>query len=116
MNRLMVGKRGEDLAATVAQAQGYRVVHRNYRCPLGEIDLILERNSTLVFIEVKTRSSNRYGEPWEAVTPTKQERIRRVATWYLREQELNPAAFRFDVFTVLLGCQPWQYRWFQEAF
>ena len=115
MNRLSLGKRGEELALEVAQAQGYRLLEANYRCPLGEIDLILEKGETVAFVEVKTRRGETYGEAWEAVTPAKQERIRRVAAWYVRERGLAAINFRLDVFTVSLD-RGRRYRWFQDAF
>jgi putative endonuclease len=116
MNRQAVGKKGEELALAAARAQGYQVIECNYRCPIGEIDLILQTGDTIVFAEVKTRRGDSFGEAWESVTPAKQERIRRVAAWFVRERDLSQHAFRFDVFTIQLRRQPWQYRWFQDAF
>lgn len=116
MNKLAVGQKGENLAANVALAQGYRILERNYRCPLGEIDLILARDDLIVFLEVKTRHGNDFGEAWEAVTPAKQQRIQRVAVWYAKALDREGCSYRFDVFTIRLGRQPWQYRWFKGAF
>jgi len=116
MSNQELGRRGEDLATAAALAEGYQVIGRNYRCPLGEIDLILQRGETVVFAEVKTRRSVGFGEAWEAVTPTKQERIRRVAAWYVQEHGLALCTFRFDVFSIQGGQQPWQYRWYKDAF
>jgi putative endonuclease len=77
---------------------------RNWRCRDGEIDLILERGRSYVFCEVKTRSSDAFGVPAEAVTPTKQARIRRLAARWLREEAPRRAAeIRFDVAAVLSG-------------
>ncbi len=81
------------------------MLDRNWRCPDGEIDLVASRGATLVFCEVKTRTSTRYGEPFEAVTSTKQTRIRRLAARWLRERgasmAIRPTTIRFDVASVL---------------
>lgn len=116
MSRQALGRKGEELARAVAEGQGYSVVQCNYRCCLGEIDLILEKEDIVVFLEVKTRRSERYGEPWESVAFAKQKRIRRVAAWYVSQTDLGNKSFRFDVFTIQACCQPWQYRWFKGAF
>jgi putative endonuclease len=114
MNRDL-GTKGEELASAAARAEGYSVLASNYRCPLGEIDLVLQQGSTIVFAEVKTRRGNSYGEPWEAVTEAKQERIRRVAIWYVQQHNLQ-LTYRFDVFTVFATRGTWQYRWYKDAF
>jgi putative endonuclease len=86
-------------------AQGYSVVERNWRCKEGEIDLICTRGGTLVICEVKTRSSLAFGHPAEAVTPTKQRRLRTLARLWLADQDgaVRIAAIRFDVAAVLPG-------------
>jgi putative endonuclease len=79
--------------------QGYEIVEQNWRIADGEIDLVARRDGVLVFCEVKTRTSDRFGTAAEAVTATKQRRIRRLATTYLRGQggSPRPAYVRFDV-------------------
>ena len=74
---------GEDYAISLLQSKGYRIVVRNFRCKIGEIDIIAEDGSTLVFVEVKTRRSLRYGSPEEAVTPHKIKKIKKVIDYYL---------------------------------
>ena len=103
--RLRLGASGEDRAAAWYVAQGYTVVARNWRCRDGEIDLICTHGTTVVICEVKTRSSLAYGHPAEAVTPTKQRRLRTLAALWLASGEapLHPAAIRFDVAAVLPG-------------
>jgi putative endonuclease len=96
-----VGQVGEQLAADWYTAQGYEVVDRNWRCSEGEVDLIARRGRTLVFCEVKSRRSAAYGAPAEAVTRTKQARIRRLARRWLAEQSGGAAVIRFDVAAVL---------------
>jgi putative endonuclease len=99
------GTQGEDAAARWYEARGYRVVARNWRCREGELDLVVARHGELVFCEVKTRAGTRYGTPAEAVTPTKQRRLRRLATRYLAEAAPPAHArhLRFDVASVLAG-------------
>jgi putative endonuclease len=96
-----VGATGEDLAADILQKQGYHIIARNYRTPLGEIDLVARHQGALVFVEVKTRRSQRFGSPQEAVHPAKQERLRHLAEYYLQQQELGEVMVRFDVVGIL---------------
>ena len=105
--RRAAGTRGEDLAARWYEEQGYEVLERNWRRREGEVDLIVRRGATVVFSEVKTRSSDRFGTGAESVLPAKQRRIRRLASRWL--SELTPAvgrarvAVRFDVVSITSG-------------
>ncbi len=101
--RRELGDRGEDLAAAALKKQGYKIVERNYITPLGEIDLVAKHKGVLVFIEVKTRKSERFGAPSEAVHPAKQARLRRLADYYLKQQRLGEKAVRFDVVAITLS-------------
>jgi len=94
-----LGREGEGAAFRFLVDQGFRVVERNYRAPCGEIDLIAVDGDTLVFIEVKTRRSRRFGEPFEAVDPRKQKRMTRAALWYLKRFDVPPPC-RFDVVSI----------------
>jgi putative endonuclease len=100
---LQRGADGEAAAAAWYEARGYAVVARNWRCRDGELDLILWRANELVFCEVKSRASDRFGLPAEAVTPTKQRRIRGLAMRWLAEEGggRRLGALRFDVACVL---------------
>ena len=101
---LALGASGEELVAGWYRAQGYDVVARNWRCRDGELDLVVVRARVMVFCEVKTRTSDRYGAPAEAVGRTKQARIRRLAARYLEEAApVRPKEIRFDVASVLGG-------------
>jgi len=91
------------MAAAWYEANGYEVVARNWRCRDGEIDLILRRGNTIVICEVKTRSSAAFGTPAEAVTRTKQLRLRRLAAQWLHEHQVGGSILRFDVAAVLAG-------------
>ncbi|MCB0976558.1 MAG: YraN family protein [Acidimicrobiales bacterium] len=103
--RLRLGSRGEDRAAAWYRSNGYEILDRNWRCRDGELDLVCRRGGTLVFSEVKTRSSLAYGHPAEAVTPNKQRKVRQVARRWLgeREDSWRPEEIRFDVVAVLPG-------------
>jgi len=94
------GRQGEDLAAAWYREHGYRIVARNWRCPSGEIDLIVRRRRTLVVSEVKARRTEAYGPATAAVGPTKQLRLRRLAAEYLRSTGTHGVDVRFDVVAV----------------
>lgn len=99
--RRALGARGERLAAQWYERNGYEVLDRNWRCREGELDLVLRRGGTVVFSEVKTRSSRAYGSPAEAVGPTKQRRIRRLALQWLGVHPMAAVEVRFDVVAVM---------------
>ncbi len=98
--RQALGRAGEDAAVTWYVHRGAEVLERNWRCRDGEIDLIVRLDTTVVFVEVKTRSSTRYGSGFAAVGHRKQATIRRVAQRWLREQEEWFESLRFDVVDV----------------
>ena len=100
--RVDTGRRGELAAETRYVARGYRVVARNWRCRLGELDLVLARGSALVICEVKTRRGSRYGGGYEAVDVRKRQKIRALAEVFLLQQRTSPASVRFDVASVRL--------------
>jgi putative transposase len=101
--RRQLGDHGEDLAAVTLKKNGYKILERNYTTPLGEIDLIARQGKTLVFVEVKTRKSLRFGSPQEAVSLNKQKRLRRLADYYLKQKRLQEIPVRFDVVAVTLA-------------
>jgi len=88
------------VAAAHLEAAGYRLVGRNYRCPLGEVDLVAEEGDCLVFVEVRTRRGDLWGTPEESVTRAKQARLVRVAEHYLAEHEAGDVDWRIDVVAV----------------
>uniref|UniRef100_A0A7C3V9A0 UPF0102 protein ENW96_12310 n=1 Tax=Desulfobacca acetoxidans TaxID=60893 RepID=A0A7C3V9A0_9BACT len=100
-NRRVLGDRGEDLAAAFLKKQGYKILERNYRTPLGEVDLIARQGGALVFIEVKTRLSARFGAGLEAVHYGKQGKLRQLADYYIKQKRLGEVAVRFDVVGIL---------------
>ncbi len=95
-----LGKRGEDIAAAFLKKKGYKLLFRNYKCSFGEIDIIAKHKKILSFIEVKTRSTKKYGLPQEAVTPAKQTKISRVALEFVQRYKMDNRAARFDVVSV----------------
>ena len=97
---MMQGLDAELLAARHLKHLGYRIICRNYRCPLGEIDIIARHGETLVFVEVKSRRNQTLGSPKFAVTPAKQHKLSQVAWYYLQKNNLTETKARFDVITI----------------
>lgn len=94
---LTLGERGEQIAASFLTDKGYRIVARNWRSSRhGEIDIIAWQGDTLVFIEVKTRSGERFGSPFEAITARKVHRLRRLIGLWLASHSISPARVRLD--------------------
>lgn len=99
----ILGAFGEDRAVEWYESNGYVVVARNWRGTSGEIDIIAHKAGVLVISEVKTRSSDRFGVPAEAITPAKQRRLRRLAAEYMTAAKPGRCDVRFDVVSVLAG-------------
>jgi putative endonuclease len=94
------GAGGEQLAADWLVRHGYRLLARNWRSPLGELDIVSEQGTELVFVEVKARHGVRMGAPEEAVTPAKQRRLIRAAESYLMAHHQEQHPFRIDVIAI----------------
>ncbi len=101
-----LGRLSEDRAAEYLKAKGYRILELRWACPLGELDVVAFDGGTLVFVEVKARSSNAYGFPAEMVTKSKQAKIIKAALSYLKAKALRPDAVRFDVMSFGPGPEP----------
>lgn len=97
----LFGDRGERAAAKFLKRQGFRIVQRNYSTPWGEIDIVAVDGTTIVFVEVKTRSTVVAGRPEEAVTFDKQKKLTQMALAYLKKHRLLEHPARFDVVAVL---------------
>lgn len=95
------GQRGEDLSAAFLKKNGYKILCRNYRNKIGEIDIIAEKKNCIIFVEVKARSSAMFGLPSEAVDDKKQAKIRRVAEVFMLDKKYQNKEVCFDVIEVL---------------
>jgi putative endonuclease len=95
-----LGKEGEDRAAQFLARKGYTILERNYSTRSGEIDLVALHNGQVVFVEVKTRTSDAYGAPELAVNPRKQLRMIKAALGYIKYKKLHQMPCRFDVVAI----------------
>lgn len=102
MRRKDTGILGEKLAKDFLEKRGYRIREANYRCPEGEIDLIAEDKDCLVFVEVRTKTSLKFGSPEESITEAKKEKLRAVTSRYLYTHSNLPQLWRIDMVAVEL--------------
>jgi putative endonuclease len=117
MGRVRIGREGEEAAAGFLLSRGYRLLHRNYRCGrFGELDIVALDGDTLVFVEVKTRRSAKYGTGAEAVGRRKQERLLLLARWYIAAERVGDRPCRFDVVEVDAAGKGMEPRLIQGAF
>lgn len=98
--RSRVGRKGEDLAFELLTKKGYKVLERNFKSPLGEIDIVAKEGKTLTFVEVKTRFSSEFGTAKGAVGYKKQRKLSQVAQDYLKRHSLSDQPARFDVVAI----------------
>ncbi len=103
MANIIKGKSGEEIAASYLIRKGYRILNKNYTTDIGEIDLIVTDEEYLIFVEVKTRMSDAYGLPAEAVNYHKRNKINQVASQYIKKFRLFNIPVRFDVIEVYLA-------------
>ena len=96
-----LGRYGEEVAARHLGDDGFVVLERNWRCEEGELDIVARDGDTLVVCEVKTRSSHRYGSPFEAITERKLHRLERLGMRWMRERGVRPTRMRVDIVSVL---------------
>jgi putative endonuclease len=114
-NNKSLGPQGEDIAVKYLQAKGLKVLHRNYTTPIGEADIVALDNETIVFVEVKTRSSGKYGEPFEAVNTSKRDKLKKIAMHYQKQQG-REMAMRFDVISIKQQGAGYEINHITEAF
>lgn len=95
-----LGSLGETIAARFLEQQGYKILQENWRCALGEIDLVAQDQDTLVFVEVKSRTNAEFGPPELSVTPAKQRKLIRLALAYTKRYGIKDKCLRFDVVAI----------------
>lgn len=100
MTRQDTGKMGENLACEFLGNNGYHILERNYRCPEGEIDIVARQQNTLVFVEVRTKTSRIFGRPEESITPVKAARLKTLAARYGQSHPGLPDTWRIDVVAI----------------
>jgi putative endonuclease len=103
MNRKETGARGEWLAVPFLVRKGFKIIETNFRCREGEVDIIAQKDGYLVFVEVRTKRSRRYGTPEESITETKKAHLRAVASRYYESHPGLPENWRIDVVAVELN-------------
>lgn len=115
--RVTLGERGEMVACGHLREQGYRILETNYRCRIGEIDVVAQKNGRLVFVEIKTRAQDAFGAPEESVGWAKQRKIIRLAEWYLKDKKQTDVSVSFAVLAVRWnGTQDPEIRLIENAF
>ena len=92
-----LGNRGEEIACRYLRQMGYEVLERNFRCKIGEIDIVARDGKVTVFVEVKARKSKTYGKPKEAISFHKQKKLVQLAQYYMKKHHLFDTSARFDV-------------------
>ncbi|MCX7912130.1 MAG: YraN family protein [Dehalococcoidales bacterium] len=102
MKRKDIGALGERLAVAFLRKRGYAVIETNYRCPVGEIDIVACKDDAVVFVEVKTRTGDAFGSPQEAVTQDKAARLRELADYYLQTHDGLPPDWQINVVAIRL--------------
>ncbi len=111
-----LGQLGEELAAQFLKKKDYEILERNYRWARGEIDIVAKKENILIFVEVKTTQSERFGPPETWVDSRKQQQIGIVAERYLQEKEIDEMDCRFDVVAVTLHGKAWEIKHLENAF
>ncbi len=98
-----MGRHGEAIAVQALRAHGYQIIEQNWRCQIGEVDVVARQGDEWVFVEVKTRQGAGYGTPEEAVTDVKRSRLLQVGAAYLAEHDCEDVGWRVDVVAIDLG-------------
>ncbi len=112
----ILGNRAEKLATKFLQKQGLKLIEQNYRCKLGEIDLVMAHQDYLIFVEVRHRKSTNYGGALESIDFRKQEKLRKTAEHYFLKRKTKDCPARFDVVCVDGQLTNPEYNWIQNAF
>jgi putative endonuclease len=101
------GFEGEEIAVSFLKKNGYKIIERNYRIKSGEIDIIAKHKKDIVFVEVKTRSTDTFGSPAEAVDERKRTKIEKVASHYIQKNFSDDVSFRFEVVSITKQNNTW---------
>ena len=108
--RIDIGKRGEAIAREYLQKQQYTILVTNFRCKVGEVDIIAKDKHIVVFVEVRTVTSAKFGPAYNTVTYPKQQQVKRAALFYISKNNLVNTQFRFDVIGITLNQQTGDYQ------
>lgn len=103
MSRVQTGKIGEDMAVNFLKESGYKIVERNFRCNLGEIDIIALDENILAFVEVRTKNSSDFCSPQQTITFPKQKKLKKLSLYYLAKGQIKNRDCRFDVVAIDLS-------------
>ncbi len=114
--RVEKGRAGELLATAFLEERGMEILTRNFRCPIGEIDIVGRDGKTIVFVEVRSRSDSSHGLPQESVSYVKQRRLTRLAQWYLKKHRMERQSARFDVIAITMEAEEPRVTWIPNAF
>lgn len=114
--KIATGKEGEKIAADFLKKNGYRIIDKNIRCPLGEIDIVAREKGAIVFVEVKTRKSSKLGYPEQAVGIRKQKKMSQLALWFLQKKKIIDTSARFDVVAITMLSSGNEIKLFKNAF
>jgi putative endonuclease len=115
-SRYSKGKEGERAAAEYLAGIGIKVVDRNFRCPLGEIDLVAKDGDIIVFVEVRARQADGLCSPEESIAGYKRKRLTRAALWYLKQHGMQNSCARFDVIGIRWKGEEPEINWIVNAF
>lgn len=111
-NKKQRGREGEDYAAQILENEGLKIILRNYRCPVGEMDIIAAEGDRLIFVEVRTRTSSRFGWGEETILRKKKIRLQRIAEYFILSQKYKAwPALRFDLIAIRWDEDHPQYQW-----
>ena len=117
--RLKFGREGESAALRFLKKKGYRILEKNFRSKVGEIDIIAEQDGVIVFVEVKARADHEFGHPLNALTPAKQKKIIQTAQSFLSRKRISDKPMRFDVVALTSDAESpdsWKIELLQNAF
>ena len=115
-DNISFGKISEKQASSFLESQGYRILFHNYKAQGSEIDIIAREKDTICFVEVKSRCSDRFGSPQEAVTLAKQQKIARAASIFLQENKIQDKSCRFHVVAIIRQAGKEKFSLFRDAF